>query len=81
MKTNTYKHTFVAECPGNSQPIVYQLTISTNDKILVEHIVTACALIKRGYQEAIADQLLLQFGGHQTITAHHHGVDIETTRS
>lgn len=81
MKINTYKHTFVAECPGNSQPIVYQLTISIADKILVEHIVTACALIKRGYHETIANQLFDQFGGYQTITAHHHGVDIETIRS
>lgn len=77
---NIYRHTFVAECPGNTQPIVYRLEIKKGDKILVEHIVTACALIKRGYHEDIADQLHQQFGGEQVITAHHHGVDIETVR-
>ena len=77
---NIYRHTFVAECPGNSQPIVYTLTIEASRMIKVEHIVTACALIKRGYQEEIADQLHKQFGERQSITAHHHGVDIKTVR-
>lgn len=80
MKSNTYKHTFVVECPNNAQQIIYSLQIVTDKTVMVEHILTACALFKRGYHEDIADQLHERFGGHQVITANHHGVQIETVR-
>lgn len=48
--------------------------------IHVEHIRTATALIKRGFQEAIADTLQKQLGGEQRIVAAHRGVEIETLR-
>lgn len=80
MKTNIYNHTFVAECPSNHQPIVYALTISHDQMVKVEHIVMACALIKRGFHEDIADQLHDRFGGSHVLRAHHHGVDIESHR-
>jgi hypothetical protein len=81
MKTNIYKHTFVAECPSNHQPIVYQLTVTHDQMVRVEHITMACALIKRGFHEDIADQLFERFSGSQVLCAHHHGVDIETHRN
>jgi len=78
---NIYTRQFVADCPNNSQPIVYSLRIETVDRMIpVEHIVTATALIKRGYHEQIADELHRRFGGRQALRAHHHGVDIETIR-
>lgn len=78
---NIYNRQFVAECPNNGQSIIYNLRIETVGRvILVEHIVTATALIKRGYHEQIADELHQRFGGRQALRAHHHGVDIETIR-
>lgn len=74
----TYRHRFFASCPNNGKVIEYNLTIKTNKEIMVEHIVTACALHKGGFHEAIARELGARFGGEQTLTAHHHGVDIET---
>lgn len=80
MNLNTYRHQFIAECPNNGKAIVYSLTIEADKTVMVEHITTACSLIRRGYHEDIADQLHRALGGIQTLTAHHHGVDIETRR-
>lgn len=80
MKANIYRHQFIAECPNNAKPIVYSLTIETDQPVMVEHILTACCLMRRGYHEDFADQLHARFGGLQVITANHHGVDIETRR-
>jgi hypothetical protein len=78
---NVYSRQFVAACPNNSEPIIYSLRIETDDRMIpVEHIVTATALIKQGFHEQIADELHRRFGGRQVLCAHHHGVDIETTR-
>lgn len=77
---NIYRHTFIAECPADGDQIVYRLEIRTQSMVHVEHIRTATALIKRGYHEAIADQLYERFGGEQRITATHQGVEIETLR-
>jgi hypothetical protein len=78
---NIYSRQFVADCPNNGQPIIYNLRIETVDQMIqVEHIVTATTLIKRGYHEQIADELHRRFGGRQALRAHHHGVDIETIR-
>lgn len=79
---NRYSRIFVAACPNNSEQIIYTLTIevSADQMIQVEHIVTATALIRRGYHEQIADELYRRFGGRQVLRAHHHGVDIETVR-
>jgi hypothetical protein len=77
---NIYRHEFVSHCPNNDKAIVYALCIETSSVIQVEHIVTAAALHKRAFHEAIADDLHSRFGGLQTMRAHHHGVDIETVR-
>jgi hypothetical protein len=78
---NAYDRQFIAACPTNGQPIIYSLRIETNDRMIpVEHIVTATTLIKQGFHEQIADELHRRFGGRQVLRAHHHGVDIETTR-
>lgn len=75
---NTYRYTFIAACPGNGEQIVYTLELRHTQKVLVEHIKTACALHKQGHQEEIAADLHTRFGGHLTLRAVHHGVDIET---
>ena len=80
MRKNIYRCQFIAECPNNGKPIVYTLTIETDKTVMVELITAACAMIKVGYHEDIADGLHKALGGHQLITAHHHGVDIETYR-
>lgn len=79
---NKYSRIFVAACPNNGEAIIYDLTIEVPAEcmIQVEHIVTATALIKRGFHEQIADELHRRFGGRQVLRAHHHGVDIETVR-
>lgn len=78
---NIYRRQFVAACPNNGESIIYQLSIEAGDRMIpVEHIVTATALHKKGFHEAIADELFERFGGRQVLKAHHHGVDIETIR-
>lgn len=77
---NIYRHQFVSVCPNNGAAIIYRLEIAADMMIPVEHVVTACALFKSGYHEAIADELHRRFGCKQTLTAHHHGVDVETRR-
>lgn len=75
---NTYRYTFVAECPLNGEHIIYSLAIETERQIYVEHIKTACALHSEGYHEPIAADLHARFGGNLTLTANHHGVEIES---
>lgn len=77
---NTYRHTFVAECPADGEQIIYRLEIRSPTMIRVEHIRTATALIKRGFQEEIADRLQDQLGGQQRIVGVHQGVEVETLR-
>jgi hypothetical protein len=80
--SNIYRHKFFSHCPNNGQPIEYtvEITVPKTSKIMVEHIVTAGRLCDNAYHERIADCFFDQFGGQQVITAHHHGVDIETRR-
>ena len=78
---NTYRHTFVAQCPADSEQIIYSLEIRSAELIRVEHIRTATALIKRGYHENIADELAKRLGGEQRIVATHQGIEIETLRN
>ncbi|MEK6294416.1 MAG: hypothetical protein V4793_24120 [Paraburkholderia tropica] len=78
--SNIYRHQFVSRCPNNQQPIIYALEIETDQKVMVEHIVTAARINECAFHEAIADDLHARFGGRQTLKAHHHGVDIETRR-
>lgn len=80
LRLNIYRHQFVSTCPNNDKPIIYALMIESHTMIHVEHVVTAVALHKCAFHEAIADDLFERFGGHQVLTAHHHGVDIETRR-
>lgn len=78
---NRYTRTFVASCPNDGQPIIYNLTIETHGRMIqVEHIVTATKMIKSGYHEQIADELHRLFGGRHVICARHIDVDIETVR-
>lgn len=75
---NTYRYTFAAACPGNGEQIIYSLELRHPDMVRVEHIKTACALHREGFQEAIAQDLHARFGGVLTLRANHHGVEIES---
>lgn len=75
---NTYRYQFAALCPENGEAIVYTLEIRKAQRILVEHIKTACALHRSGYHEDIAADLHARFAGELLLTANHHGVNIET---
>lgn len=75
---NTYRYTFVSTCPNNKESIIYYLEIRKNERVMVEHIKTACALHTSGYQEDIASDLHSMLGGRLSLRAMHHGVEIET---
>ena len=78
---NTYKTRFFSVCPINKARIDYQLTIETDKVIGVEELLTLLGgYYSEGFHELMADDLFERFGGKQTLTAHHHGVDIETVR-
>jgi hypothetical protein len=81
LKTNTYGRQFVSCCPNNGVWILYTLSIVTDGRVIpVEDIVSAAEQIGSAYHEVIADKLHARFGGRQTLSAHHHGVDITTVR-
>ena len=78
---NRYSTTFMAKCPVNDKVILFALSIETPGRILVEAILEAVdALPMAGFHEDIADTLARALPGRHTLTAHHHGVDIETVR-
>lgn len=77
---NIYQYRFASTCPNNKRPIIYELAIETDKMIYVEKIVVFVELQNPSYHEPMADALYAQFGGRQTLTAHHHGVDITTIR-
>jgi hypothetical protein len=77
---NIYRHTFAATCPADGESIIYRLEIRTARMIMVEHLRTETALIKKGYHEKIADDLAEKFGGLQIMEALHQGVQIVTVR-
>ncbi len=77
---NAYTTEFFARCPNNGLRIKYRLRIETGAVIPVEQIIAKVEGLPDAYHEELADDLLLSFGGVQTLTADHHGVTIETTR-
>ena len=77
---NIYRHTFTAICPSDGDTIIYKLEIKSPSVIMVEHIRTATALIKKGIQEQIADQLQETLGGHLILIGTHQGIEIESVR-
>lgn len=76
---NIYTQNFRATCPKNNCTVDYRLKIESMRTIMVEDIQAAVATLE-GFHEDHADKLLALFGGKQTLTAHHHGTDIETIR-
>lgn len=77
---NRYRTEFFAKCPNNGLRIKYQLEIVAGEKVMVEDIIAAVDALSSGFHEDIADQLHARLGHQQVLTAHHHGVDIETIR-
>jgi hypothetical protein len=81
---NTYIIEFTAHCPTNGVRVKYSLRIATAAArvIPVETILAEVEAIEgeQAFHEEIADRLAAKFPGSHLLTAHHHGVDIETTR-
>ncbi len=77
---NIYRTEFFCVCPNNGVRIKYALEIRTQDVLPVEQLIAALETYESGFHEEIADQLRERFGGHQTLIADHHGVQIETQR-
>lgn len=77
---NRYTTIFFSKCPANNLRIKYELVIETHSTIFVEELLSFLSSFVVAYHENIADKLIEQFGGKQTLKAWHHGVLIETQR-
>lgn len=79
---NIYTRKFTAVCPNNGAVISYRLQIEKLGVVMVEAIVDTVSrlTVEPCFHEDLADRLHAALGGRQTMTAHHHGVDIETRR-
>jgi len=76
---NTYEYQFAALCPENSESIIYDLTIISDGKIMVEEIKNTCWQLNL-HQEDIASLLENKFpGSNIKLSATHHGVRIIST--
>lgn len=80
---NRYAIEFFAKCPSNGVRIKYSLAIDTDSLVMVEDILEAVEAntLQPVYHEKLANAFALLLPGLQVMTAHHHGVDIETTRN
>lgn len=77
---NTYIYAFELDCPNNGERIAYKVEIVARRTIMVENIVSFFSSLTSAFHEDIADKSYETFGGFQIITAHHHGVNVETRR-
>lgn len=77
---NKYTYSFFSTCPNNGEIISYELSITHDKTIMVEHIKSSAKTMEGRFHEDIADLMYREFGGLQVIRATHHGVQIETTR-
>ncbi len=80
---NIYRTLFEAPCVVNEQKVEYDLRIETTRTIMVEDIqaaVVEAVKLEKPYHETMADFLFERFGGRQSMTAFHHGVEITTER-
>ena len=81
MRENNYQVEFFCRCPVNNIRIHYKLTITTDKMIMVEKLIDRVSAIGEKLHEDLADELILEFGGHQKLEANHHGVFLWTQRS
>lgn len=80
---NTYTTEFFQQCPNNGVRVKYHLQIEADKVIPVEDILSAVEIVEIDspkFHEQYADEFAARFPGTQTLTAHHHGVDIKTVR-
>jgi hypothetical protein len=75
---NIYRFSFFAKCPNDDASIEYYAEIRSERMIMVERI--NASLPDAGFHEEIANRLVMELGGEQTITAVHQGVEITTVR-
>lgn len=78
---NIYTTKFVLTCIVNQKPVEHFLTISTQEVIVVEDLISFIKSLEPAFHEIIADKLAEKFGGKQTLIANHHGVTISTERA
>jgi len=83
---NSYTLDFSTRCPVNGARIRYTLRIETPAALMLpaEQLIATVEELESGaplFHEEIADRLAAAFPGKHTMRAHHHGVDIETTRT
>ena len=79
MMLNTYRYTFKCDCLVDGKTIWYTLEIKTLDQLMVEDII-GFSPDGPSIQESIADKFYARFGGEQTITGTHSGVEVVTHR-
>lgn len=78
---NIYRTEFFAACPTNGLRIKYALRIDSAATIKAEDILAAIGrLPAQVFHEDAADALARALPGHHVLSAHHHGVDIESRR-
>lgn len=77
---NTYRIQFFCQCPINSVRIFYTLVIESKTVVIVENLIGMVSDFPPALHEHIADRLHAAFGGKQTMSASHHGVEIVTVR-
>lgn len=82
---NNYSIEFFSNCPTNGVRVKYALSIEVPSKLVIqaEQLVAEVEAVESGppvFHEEIADRFAAKFPGSHTLKAHHHGVDIETTR-
>ena len=77
---NTYKTTFIRNCPTNNLLVNYNLEIKTHETVMVEELLNFLEQEKNCYHEDLADKLITKFGGYLIMIAFHHGVEIITER-
>jgi len=80
---NTYTTEFFQQCPNNGVRVKYRLQIESAQVIPVEEILSAVEILEiddAKFHEEYANEFAARLPGTQTLTAHHHGVDIKTLR-
>lgn len=78
---NTYQTTHRAACPNGGLMDSYQITIRSQDTIMVESIIQILSdTPSEIYQEDFATMLRSKLGAEVTVEGFHHGVKITSFR-
>jgi hypothetical protein len=79
---NIYQTTHRAACPNGNLMDSYQVTIRSQETIMVEDIIkTLNDAPKEIYQEDLATLLRAKLGAEVIVVGSHHGIQITSTRA